>query len=45
MIDGPPGSISKQKHYAGTSVFLSRYSAATQTFKPVDNQKPIVIAP
>ena len=45
MLDGPPGSVTKQKHYAGTSVYLSRYSATTQTFRPVDNQKPIVIAP
>ncbi len=45
MMDGPPGSLTKQKHYSGTSVYLSRYSAATQTFKPVDNQKPILIAP
>jgi ABC-type branched-subunit amino acid transport system substrate-binding protein len=45
MMDGPPGSITKQKHYSGTSVYLSRYSAATQTFKPVDNQKPILIVP
>jgi ABC-type branched-subunit amino acid transport system substrate-binding protein len=45
MLANPPGSVSQAKHYAGTSVFISRYSAATQTFKPIDNQKPIVIAP
>ncbi len=45
MMDGPPGTISQSKPYAGTSVFISRYSAATQTFQPVDNRKPIVIAP
>ncbi len=45
MLANPSGSVSQQKHYAGTSVFISRYSAGTQTFQPVDNQKPIVIAP
>jgi ABC-type branched-subunit amino acid transport system substrate-binding protein len=45
MLADPPGSISPRKPYAGTSVFISRYSASTQTFQPVDNQKPIVIAP
>ena len=45
MINGPSGSISAKKHYAGTSVFISRYSAATQTFQPIDHQKPITIAP
>ena len=45
MLAGPPGSISRPKPYAGTSVFISRYSAATQTFQPIDNRKPIVIAP
>ena len=28
MIAGPQGSLSKEKHDAGTAVFLSRYSAA-----------------
>jgi len=45
MVVDPRGSLSPQKHYAGTSVFISRYSAATQTFQPVDHQKPILIAP
>jgi ABC-type branched-subunit amino acid transport system substrate-binding protein len=43
MIAGPPGALRKEKHDAGTALFLSRYSAATQTFTPVENQKPTVI--
>jgi ABC-type branched-subunit amino acid transport system substrate-binding protein len=43
MIAGPPGSLSPDKHDAGTAVFLSRYSAATEKFAPVDDQKPTVI--
>ncbi len=43
MIAGPAGSLSKDKHDAGTAVFLSRYSAATEKFAPVDDEKPTVI--
>jgi ABC-type branched-subunit amino acid transport system substrate-binding protein len=45
MMASPAGSLSKDKHDAGTAVFISRYSAATERFEPVDNQNPIVIAP
>jgi ABC-type branched-subunit amino acid transport system substrate-binding protein len=43
MIAGPPGSLDATKHDAGTAVFLSRYSATTQTFMPVDDQRPITV--
>ena len=45
IVRARPARSAEQKHYAGTSVFISRYSAATQTFQPIDNQKPIIIAP
>jgi ABC-type branched-subunit amino acid transport system substrate-binding protein len=38
---GPPGTLSHDKHDEGTSVFLSRYSAASQTFQPIDDRRPI----
>ncbi len=41
MITGPQGSLSKEKHYEGTAVFLSRYSAKSEQFEPVDDRKPI----
>jgi len=44
MISGPPGSLSPDKHDAGTAVFLSRYSAATEKFAPLDDQKPTIVA-
>jgi ABC-type branched-subunit amino acid transport system substrate-binding protein len=44
MIAGPAGSLSATKHDAGTSLFLSRYSAATEQFAPVNDQKPITVA-
>ncbi len=43
MITGPQGSLSKEKHYEGTSVFLSRYSAKSEQFEPVDDRKPISV--
>jgi len=43
MIAGPPGSLRPDKHDAGTAVFLSRYSAATEKFAPVDDQKPTIV--
>jgi ABC-type branched-subunit amino acid transport system substrate-binding protein len=45
MISSPAGSLSKEKHDAGTAVFISRYSATSEKFEPVDNRKPIIIAP
>jgi hypothetical protein len=43
MITGPAGSLSKDKHDEGTAVFLSRYSATSGEFEPVDNRKPIQV--
>jgi hypothetical protein len=43
MLSGPAGSISADKHDVGRAVFLSRYSADTQTFEPTDDENPIII--
>lgn len=39
-----PATLSHDKHDAGTSVFLSKYSAADQRFEPIDDRKPITVA-
>ena len=36
---GRPGSLSADKHDAGHGVFLSRYSAETEEFEPVDDRE------
>ena len=43
MISGPKGTLSADKHDAGTSVFLAQYSASTQQFDPVDDRKPLEV--
>jgi ABC-type branched-subunit amino acid transport system substrate-binding protein len=43
LISGPSGSLSKKKHDAGDYVFLSRYSAASGEFEPVDDRKPLKV--
>jgi hypothetical protein len=43
LISGPAGSLSAKKHDAGDYVFLSRYSAASGEFEPVDDQKPLKV--
>jgi ABC-type branched-subunit amino acid transport system substrate-binding protein len=43
MASGPPGSLASDKHDAGDYVFLSRYSAASETFEPIDGQTPIEV--
>ena len=43
MISGPKGTLSDDKHDAGTSVFLAQYSASTQQFDPVDDRKPLEV--
>jgi ABC-type branched-subunit amino acid transport system substrate-binding protein len=41
MQSGPAGTLSNEKHDAGNSAFLSKYSAGSQVFEPVDGRKPI----
>jgi Periplasmic binding protein len=41
---GSPGTIGPGKHDLGNEVFVSRYSADTQTFEPIDNYTPIEVA-
>jgi ABC-type branched-subunit amino acid transport system substrate-binding protein len=43
MLTNPPGALSADKHDAGTSVFLSQYSADTQQFEPIDDRNPIEV--
>jgi ABC-type branched-subunit amino acid transport system substrate-binding protein len=43
MSAGPDGSLSPGKHDAGDAVFLSRYSAQSETFEPYDDAKPIEV--
>ena len=43
LASGPPGSLGPDKHDAGDYVFLSRYSAATETFEPTDDEEPIEV--
>src|SRR5262249_40167500 len=43
IFAGPPGTLSKTKHYAGVANFLVKYSAQSQTWVPVDDAKPIMI--
>jgi ABC-type branched-subunit amino acid transport system substrate-binding protein len=40
---GPPGSLAADKHDAGDFVFVSQYSAASETFEPVDGEAPIEV--
>jgi ABC-type branched-subunit amino acid transport system substrate-binding protein len=42
-ISGPATNLSADKHDAGNAIFLSRYSAATEVFEPVDNRAPIEV--
>jgi hypothetical protein len=41
MASGPPGSLGPDKHDAGDVVFLSRYTATSGVFEPVDDEAPI----
>jgi ABC-type branched-subunit amino acid transport system substrate-binding protein len=43
LASGPPGSLGPDKHDAGDYVFLSRYSASSETFEPTDAQEPIKV--
>ncbi|MGH8977056.1 MAG: ABC transporter substrate-binding protein [Acidimicrobiia bacterium] len=43
LASGPPGSLGPDKHDAGDYVFLSRYSASTETFEPTDDEAPIEV--
>jgi ABC-type branched-subunit amino acid transport system substrate-binding protein len=43
LSSGPPGSLGPDKHDAGDYVFLSRYSASTETFEPTDTEEPIKV--
>ena len=43
MASGPEGSLGPGKHDAGDYVFLSRYSAETESWAPVDGATPIEV--
>jgi ABC-type branched-subunit amino acid transport system substrate-binding protein len=43
LSSGPAGSLGPDKHDAGDYVFLSRYSAGTETFEPTDAEEPIKV--
>ena len=43
ILSGPAGSLSADKHDVGRAVFLSRYSADTQTWEAADGEKPVII--
>ncbi len=43
LASGPPGSLGPDKHDAGDYVFLSQYSASTETFEPTDDEEPIEV--
>jgi ABC-type branched-subunit amino acid transport system substrate-binding protein len=43
LASGPAGTLGPDKHDAGDYVFLSQYSASTETFEPTDDEAPIEV--